>query len=143
MTTRERWIVYPLLMFSLMMGIKTRYFQDTFMLKAEKIECGDLTVTLINGRPARLTAIIPNILPSKGRKQSNDVAATETTSDQTTKKANDQEAKDEQPSDQATSDATTDQSTDDAVSVDAATSDAETDGERNPPQDADATESNE
>lgn len=61
MTTRERWIVYPLLMFSLMMGIKTHYFQDTFVLKAEKIECGDLTVRLINGRPARLTAIIPSI----------------------------------------------------------------------------------
>ena len=49
MTNRERWIVYPLLAFALMMGMRSQV-QNPLLVRAQKIECTDLQVKTINGK---------------------------------------------------------------------------------------------
>ena len=51
MTNRERWIVYPLLAFALMMGMRS-HFQNPLLVRARSIECSDLKVRTINGKLA-------------------------------------------------------------------------------------------
>ena len=55
MTNRERWIVYPLLFYALVMGFRATY-QDPLEFRCRTIECQQLKVQLINGAPALATA---------------------------------------------------------------------------------------
>ena len=49
MTERERQIVYPLLVFALLMGLKGN-FQPRLSFEARSIECAELKVSMINGK---------------------------------------------------------------------------------------------
>lgn len=48
MSNRERWIVYPLLFYALVMGFKATY-QDPLEFRCRTIECQQLNVRMING----------------------------------------------------------------------------------------------
>lgn len=50
MSNRERWILYPLLFFSLMLGLRATYL-DPLEFRCREIECQSLTVQSINGAP--------------------------------------------------------------------------------------------
>ena len=43
MSSRERWIVYPLLVFALALGAKDQLFE--YPIKVSRVECKDLKVT--------------------------------------------------------------------------------------------------
>ena len=61
MTERERQIVYPLLVFALLMGLKGN-FQPRLSFEARSIECAELKVSMINGKAvtdSRLPIIVP------------------------------------------------------------------------------------
>lgn len=51
MSNRERWILYPLIFFSLMLGLRATYL-DPLQFRCREIECQSLTVQSINGAPA-------------------------------------------------------------------------------------------
>jgi hypothetical protein len=51
MSNRERWIVYPLLFYALVMGFKSTY-RDPLEFRCRTIECQNLNVKLINGSAA-------------------------------------------------------------------------------------------
>jgi predicted enzyme related to lactoylglutathione lyase len=55
MSDRERWIVYPLLFYALVMGWKSTY-RDPMEFRCRTIECQQLKVQLINGSDARAMA---------------------------------------------------------------------------------------
>ena len=55
MSDRERWIVYPLLFYALVMGWKATY-RDPMEFRCRPIECQQLKVQLINGSDARAMA---------------------------------------------------------------------------------------
>lgn len=48
MSNRERWIVYPLLFYALVMGFKATY-RDPLEFRCRTIECHQLNVRMING----------------------------------------------------------------------------------------------
>ena len=50
MSTRERWIVYPLLFLALLLILKMSY-QNSMELRCRSIECYSLSVKLLNGQP--------------------------------------------------------------------------------------------
>ena len=95
MTERERQIVYPLLVFALLMGLKGN-FQPRLSFEARSIECAELKVSMINGKAvtdSRLPIIVPP--PAKN---------TEATKDE---KKSDEAPGDEAPGDEATGDEAT------------------------------------
>ena len=51
MSNRERWIIYPLLFYALVMGFKSTY-RDPMEFKCRTIECDNLKVRSINGGTA-------------------------------------------------------------------------------------------
>jgi hypothetical protein len=57
MSNRERWIVYPLLFYALVMGFKATY-QDPLEFRCRTIECQQLNVRMINGTSV-LAALVP------------------------------------------------------------------------------------
>ncbi|MBN02133.1 MAG: hypothetical protein CMJ77_23770 [Planctomycetaceae bacterium] len=106
MTERERQIVYPLLVFALLMGLKGN-FQPRLSFEARSIECAELKVSMINGKAvtdSRLPIIVPP--PAKN---------TEATKDE---KKSDEAPGDEAPGDEATGDeATGDEATGDEATT--------------------------
>lgn len=57
MTNRERWVVYPLLFFSLLMGFKSSYL-NPISFNSQEIHCKRLHTEQFNGTPAAsLTAV--------------------------------------------------------------------------------------
>jgi hypothetical protein len=54
MNNRERWIVYPLLFYALVMGFKSTY-RDPLEFRCRTIECQQLNVRMINGSAALAT----------------------------------------------------------------------------------------
>ncbi len=54
MSNRERWILYPLIFFSLMLGLRATYL-DPLQFRCREIECQSLTVESINGAPVDAT----------------------------------------------------------------------------------------
>lgn len=50
MSNRERWILYPLLFFALMLGLRATYL-DPWQFRCREIECQNLKVQTINGLP--------------------------------------------------------------------------------------------
>ena len=86
MTERERQIVYPLLVFALLMGLKGN-FQPRLSFEARSIECAELKVSMINGKAvtdSRLPVIVPppakNIEATKDEKKSDEATSDEATS---------------------------------------------------------------
>ncbi len=59
MSDRERWIVYPLLFYALVMGFKSTY-QDPMEFRCRTIECQSLKVQSINGSDARAVSLLRN-----------------------------------------------------------------------------------
>ena len=95
MTERERQIVYPLLVFALLMGLKGN-FQPRLSFEARSIECAELKVSMINGK-AVTDSRLPIIVPPPARN-------TEATKDE---KKSDEAPGDEAPGDEATGDEAT------------------------------------
>lgn len=50
MSDRERWVLYPLLFFSLVLGLRASYL-DPWSFRCREIECQNLKVSSINGMP--------------------------------------------------------------------------------------------
>ena len=50
MSTRERWVVYPLLFLALFLTLKMSY-QNTVELRCRSIDCYSLSVKMLNGQP--------------------------------------------------------------------------------------------
>lgn len=72
MTERERQIVYPLLVFALLMGLKGN-FQPRLSFEARSIECAELKVSMINGKAvadSRFPMTVP--LPARNTEAAND-----------------------------------------------------------------------
>ena len=85
MTERERQIVYPLLVFALLMGLKGN-FQPRLSFEARSIECAELKVSMINGKAvtdSRLPIIVPppakNTEATKDEKKSDEATGDEAT----------------------------------------------------------------
>ena len=126
MTERERQIVYPLLVFALLMGLKGN-FQPRLSFEARSIECAELKVSMINGKAvtdSRLPVIVPppakNIEATKDEKKSDEATGDEATGDEAT---GDEATGDEATSDEATTgnpDAETPDATDDTQATEAA-----------------------
>ena len=90
MTERERQIVYPLLVFALLMGLKGN-FQPRLSFEARSIECAELKVSMINGKAvtdSRLPIIVPppakNTEATKDEKKSDEAPGDEATGDEAT-----------------------------------------------------------
>ena len=86
MTERERQIVYPLLVFALLMGLKGN-FQPRLSFEARSIECAELKVSRINGKAvtdSRLPIIVPppakNTEATKDERKSDEATGDEATS---------------------------------------------------------------
>ena len=103
MTERERQIVYPLLVFALLMGLKGN-FQPRLSFEARSIECAELKVSMINGKAvtdSRLPVIVPP--PAKNTEATKDEKKSdEATSDEATTGNPDAEAPDATDDTQAT-----------------------------------------
>ena len=103
MTERERQIVYPLLVFALLMGLKGN-FQPRLSFEARSIECAELKVSRINGKAvtdSRLPIIVPP--PAKNTEATNDERKSdEATGDEATSGNPDAEASDATDETQAT-----------------------------------------
>ena len=121
MTERERQIVYPLLVFALLMGLKGN-FQPRLSFEARSIECAELKVSMINGKAvtdSRLPIIVPppakNTEATEDEKKSDEATGDEATGDEATG--------DEATGDEATTgnpDAEAPDATDDTQATDAA-----------------------
>ena len=105
MTERERQIVYPLLVFALLMGLKGN-FQPRLSFEARSIECAELKVSMINGKAvtdSRLPIIVPppakNTEATKDEKKSDEAPGDEATGDEAT---GDEATGDEATGDEAT-----------------------------------------
>ena len=90
MTEQERQIVYPLLVFALLMGLKGN-FQPRLSFEARSIECAELKVSMINGKAvtdSRLPIIVPppakNTEATKDEKKSDEAPGDEATGDEAT-----------------------------------------------------------
>ena len=90
MTERERQIVYPLLVFALLMGLKGN-FQPRLSFEARSIECAELKVSMINGKAvtdSKLPIIVPppakNTEATKDEKKSDEAPGDEATGDEAT-----------------------------------------------------------
>ena len=90
MTERERQIVYPLLVFALLMGLKGN-FQPRLSFEARSIECAELKVSMINGKAvtdSRLPIIVPppakNTEATEDEKKSDEATGDEATGDEAT-----------------------------------------------------------
>ena len=110
MTERERQIVYPLLVFALLMGLKGN-FQPRLSFEARSIECAELKVSMINGKAvtdSRLPIIVPppakNTEATKDEKKSDEAPGDEATGDEAT---GDEATGDEATGDEATGDEAT------------------------------------
>ena len=103
MTERERQIVYPLLVFALLMGLKGN-FQPRLSFEARSIECAELKVSMINGKAvtdSRLPIIVPP--PAKNTEATEDEKKSdEATGDEATTGNPDAEAPDATDDTQAT-----------------------------------------
>ena len=108
MTERERQIVYPLLVFALLMGLKGN-FQPRLSFEARSIECAELKVSRINGKAvtdSRLPIIVPppakNTEATNDERKSDEATGDEATGDEATSGNPDAEASDATDETQAT-----------------------------------------
>ncbi len=79
MSTRERWIVYPLLFLALGLVLRTSLEKsvNAIEFRCQTIECHNLRVRLINGQPALsqpVTFVVPTPIPPDGARDEENAA---------------------------------------------------------------------
>ena len=99
MSTRERWIVYPLLFLALGLVLRSSFEESISEIefRCQTIECQNLRVKLINGQPVvphPVMVVVPSPAAAAGQATVEQESADEETSNESAHRETDRESPD-------------------------------------------------